>query len=242
MVFIPTQNIWTRGNERCVVIELGEDDLFVHGRGQRIITQPTGQKVDNMIAAFPRSGTRYISRFLKQFEIDMPHEVPGPNGVVSWQHISPGKYYVECDNVIHMTRHPIQVISSAYYVLHASAWPFMGRSIPGIDANIDWIKIMRAWIEWNNIIEKRAVWRFKIEDLYKVYPELVERLGGKNSVEPNFIKRVNARVHPLASYQFLEKQSKEVFLEFRNKAEQYDYTIEPSSYRRDRPQSLWGHE
>ena len=200
-------------------------------RLQRIVNQPIGQSVKNMITAHPRSGTRYISHMLTYLGIDMPHEVPGKDGIVSWQHICKGPWSVKCDNVIHLVRHPLMVIASSAYVLHESAFPFMmyvgGLNDYNIENPIE--RFMLTYVMWNELIEERAIWRFRLEDVNNNISELVTRLGFDYNTERlksfNAFKHnvVNRKDHPVLTWDDLRNTNKKLYKKVKEMARRYGY-------------------
>jgi hypothetical protein len=142
----------------------------------------------NIITACPRSGTRYTAVLLEKSGIDMKHEAIRKDGVVSWQHIADKELVVDCDNVIHQTRDPLKVISSIGWTLEKHAWNFINYIIPfelkdlheiGMSFENRMKFAMHVYDEWNELIEKRAKHRFKIEDIQIVYSDLLVWLNVK---------------------------------------------------------------
>lgn len=161
-----------------------------------------------LIAAHGRSGTHYTAAVLQAVGLDMPHEVLGKDGTVSWKHIAPGEFVVigkqrtqtipviDFTHIIHQVRHPLAVIASSQ-TFSESTWAYMEQrlGLPPLPAR-KWPspgsgpfsirdkrrpalirRGMRTWLGWNGLIESRAEWRFQIERLDELFPELLTRIG-----------------------------------------------------------------
>lgn len=149
-----------------------------------------------LVTGTPRSGTHYTSAVLKEIGLKVRHEELDEDGTVSWKHIGSGFFNVAerkrtteisdpgFTHVIHQVRHPLKSISSMQ-TLRACSWDFMARHVKiDLKASLP-IKSMQAWVGWNGLIEERAQWRFRIEDIPDVFGELLERLGQKPCPLPN---------------------------------------------------------
>ncbi|MFC1579021.1 hypothetical protein ACFL3Y_01380 [Pseudomonadota bacterium] len=80
------------------------------------------------------------------------------------------------DNIFHQVRHPLEVIPSVCTFREASL-RFICRHTPcSIDEPVVLIAA-KYWYYWNIEAEKRANWRYRIENLPYVYDEFCLRLG-----------------------------------------------------------------
>ena len=176
------------------------ENLYVNSKGCRILGQPLGRKVGVLISAAPRSGTRYITYVLQDLGIKMKHEEVDKDGLVSWQHITPSPFSVEPRMVMHIVREPLKTIASMAFALEPCAYPFMWYSIYGYvpiigkDFNLaneeDYLSMaVQFWVLWNELIEEKAVYRYKLEEftssLIRIY-EVIKRMP--------FVPRMNASV------------------------------------------------
>jgi len=191
-------------------------------------------KTDNMITGCPRSGTTYMSHILDGgCNIQMPHEYIGKDGVVSWQHIGGKEHRVECDNILHQTREPLANIASLAFVFREWGYPFILYNIPFGEhsasdiVNSEELKIhfaMHIYEEWNNLIEKRAVWRYRIEDMPEIVPEVMDKLGFDpiQIIHPKEL-RLNNKPHKALSWDDLDNINKVLSSKIESKAIKYGY-------------------
>jgi hypothetical protein len=119
---------------------------------------------------------------------DVPHETVGKDGTASWKHIVSGTFLNVKKNqghqicsegftrILHMVRHPIKVISSMQ-TFSASTWGYMAQHAP-VDLDAPAARRgMQAWVSWNQLVEKRAHWRFQIESLSSQFDEFCRQAG-----------------------------------------------------------------
>lgn len=141
-----------------------------------------------LITGCGRSGTHFTSALLKQMGLDTPHEAIGRDGAASWKHIVSGTFvYVgknrqaEIDasgftRILHQVRHPLKVIASMQ-TFSNSTWLYMAEFIE-LDTKAPPIyKAMQAWVGWNDLVESKASWRFRIEDLHSCFTTFCEKAG-----------------------------------------------------------------
>jgi hypothetical protein len=188
-------------------------------------------ETENMIVACPRSGTRYMSLILQGVGVDMPHEYIGKDGTVSWQHIVGKKYLVKCNNILHQTREPLATISSIACTLNKVAYPFLlyGAPLGNLTANdIDDDKIklrfaMHVYEEWNNLIEKRSNWRFKIEDMPHIIGDVGKKLGYYINLRYDYGNKLNSIDHSKITWDDLGEIDQDLAHKIAIKAEKYGY-------------------
>jgi hypothetical protein len=141
-----------------------------------------------LVAGCPRSGTHYTAALLQHLGLRVAHEAVREDGTVSWVHITSGTYVVPernrskevsnegFDRILHQVRHPLKVISSMQ-TLRKCSWDYMARHI-SLDTRAPVpVRAMKAWVEWNKLIEKKASWRFQIERIKDVFPEFLNQAG-----------------------------------------------------------------
>lgn len=186
-----------------------------------------------LITGFPRSGTKYLATVLNAVGLDVGHEELRPDGTVSWPHIGQGFLTwtgqiekTNFDPVIHVVRDPLKAISSAQTLRDESFdYMFKYSNHPGGPRGLRWY--MWAWLKWNDFIESRAVWRFKIEDLPECYPTLFEMLGIQGvSALPELPKNINTRPHSNFTWTDLKREDKKLYKQIRDKAVKYGYQID----------------
>jgi hypothetical protein len=190
-----------------------------------------------LITGTGRSGTHYTSALLTAIGLDAPHESVGRDGCVSWKHATTGVFeYIGKGReltvedpgfapVVHQVRDPLKVIASMQ-TFSLSSWFYMAKTIELRLVDPPLVTAMRAWVGWNALIERRAGWRFRVEDLDSVFPELCQRVGVSNARLPALpVSRRDSRAHryqPL-NWSDLEGASKEWAHEVRVMAERYGY-------------------
>jgi len=140
-----------------------------------------------LVTGCGRSGSNYMAVFLEKSGYKILHERFGDDGVVSWpmavDSFSPwGPLSEESfEHVFHQVRHPLFVITSWVVNLDnldRDEWKFIRRYIPEIDLSDSLVvQAAKYWYYWNLLAEKKAEWRYKIEDLKEVLPEFIERSG-----------------------------------------------------------------
>ena len=139
-----------------------------------------------LITGFGRSGTKYMSHLLKLNGIDAPHEKIGKNGCVSWLHIVDGDWTSKIKilpknfhPILHQVREPIKVISSAMTIRQHSI-NFMKKELDvEFESKDKLFQIMYLYHEWNRMIEEKASYRYRIEDINKELPNILSFLGFK---------------------------------------------------------------
>ena len=157
-----------------------------------------------LIIGCGRSGTKYISNLLRVSNLDVGHEVFGKDGVVSWE-MTPDDGGFSCgirkekgkenkcdfNVIIHQVRDPLKQIRSFLTVsrgkmengIRSPWWDYIGlytSVIPTLGPTLH--NCMKYYYEWNKIAENRADWRFRIENIDKVYDKLCYKLN----ITPNF--------------------------------------------------------
>lgn len=218
--------MWTHGNQKTYVVDNIGNDLFSkQGRAARILSQPIGMRTNYLIATHPRSGTRWMSTLLVQHGLDFLHEFVGKDGIVSWQHIVPGKYKVKAKKVIHVVRNPLKTIASTAYVMDDHAFPFMFKYIGYPDAADKLGVSMYTWYHWNKLIEKRADVRLKFEDILANPLILFKEVNFNPSVVRQEIvhRKENAIEHPSFTWKDLKKRDKAMYNKILDLSVEYGY-------------------
>ena len=140
-----------------------------------------------LVTGCGRSGTNYLALVLKQAGHEIFHERLGKDGIVSWtmtvDSISPWGPFTEesFQHVFHQVKHPLPVLTSwisNLYDLERDEWVFIRQHIPEIKLDDSLIvHCAKYWYYWNLLAEKKTEWRFRIEDIRKILPELINRSG-----------------------------------------------------------------
>lgn len=137
-----------------------------------------------LVTGCARSGTKYCALLLRLMQLDVFHEALGRDGVVSWYMgvdasevpIGPAVRGLQFDQVFHQVRHPLSVIASLA-TLREESWAFIAQHIPVDPREPILIRAAKYWYYWNLSCERKACWRYRIEDLPREYPRFCELLG-----------------------------------------------------------------
>lgn len=141
-----------------------------------------------LITGCARSGTTYISELLEYCGLDVKHELIGSDGCSSWfmcvdadkvpWENRPSAKYISFDHIFHQVRNPLDVISSVYATEPLKAINYFCENIPEINSNDKkLVKCAKYWYYWNLYAEKKAEWRYQIEQIDAVLDEMGLRLG-----------------------------------------------------------------
>jgi glycosyltransferase involved in cell wall biosynthesis len=179
-----------------------------------------------LITGHARSATGYFSKLMQGAGLDVGHEVVGRNGTSSWLHAFPGGSVswlgdiepVEFDHVVHVVRHPLNVIASAQ-TLRRETWEYMARALE-IELPEDPIdRAMLTWIKWNELIEKklRPALTIRAEDARSRWADLMKLIGCTSSF-PSVPVGVNSRPHPMLLWTDLEKKNTDLVAAVKEKA------------------------
>ena len=179
-----------------------------------------------LILAYPRSATTYTAKMLQTHGLRFGQETRGDqtDGTISYFKVHyPHKY----DVVLHQVRDPLKTISSAVTVLVKRTHNEFNIlfDIDMADRNKSKLyQVMQTWLMLTELAEERADWRYRIEDIDEVYPELCRRLKiqSKEGFPPQD-KLVNSRLHPMLTWNDLDKEDFDLSQRIKEKARQYGY-------------------
>lgn len=189
-----------------------------------------------LITGCPRGATKYMYVLLRTLGHSVLFEKKGTVFTVSWKHIKSGTFENPCaennidnsfDKIIHQVRHPLPTIASMT-TLWVMSMNYIGQfvALPDeiINRNNTVKNCMVAWAGWNKIIEQKANWRYRIEELPEVYEEWCKQLEIPVTRLPIFGK-VNARKHDDLTWEDLEERDKALAEEIKLLAIKYGYKI-----------------
>lgn len=193
-----------------------------------------------LITGCSRSGTTFIADVLSLCGLDIGHEIIGSDGCSSWfMCIDDGKAPwnsrptargIEFEHIFHQVRHPLDAISSIYVTEHPLAIQFFSANVPEIsplDSKL--VKCCKFWYYWNLYAEKKAEWRYQIEQIEEVWDEMGQRLG--IALDRNVLKEVSPKTnHRKRQVQFTwlelsEKLPEDLFAKIQELALRYGYSI-----------------
>lgn len=192
-----------------------------------------------LITGCGRSGTKYMATLMQRSGLDLQHEEPGRNGSIAWPMAVDAFYspWGECfkqhkfKHVFHQVRNPLDTISSWYFnTMTTSSWNYIYDHIPEIlPEEPTFVQCAKYWLYWNIEAEKKAEWRFRIEDIEVVFDEIGKRLGvNLNREALNQVKKnTNTRKDILFKITWKdlnEALSPEVFQSIQALAKKYGYS------------------
>ena len=181
-----------------------------------------------LILAYPRSATAYTARMIQAHGLKFGHEIWGDqtDGAISYFKIH---YLCKFDVVLHQIRNPLKTISSAVTVLakrtHNEFHILFDMEKSDREKN-KLYQVMLTWLMLNELAEKGSEWRYRIEDIDEVYPELCRRLEIQPKKGfPPLDRRVNTRPHPMLTWDDLDKEDFVLRQRIKEKTRQYGYEI-----------------
>jgi hypothetical protein len=183
-----------------------------------------------IVIGCPRSGTTFMKRLLSDLGMSVGHGSFYPDGTVDWEivHVFPAMDLSGFE-VLHQVRHPLKAISS----IHTHREECRKRFRRYIDVEgakpCSLEEDMVFWVKWNELCEKYANWRYRVEDINsggEVYQELCRRC----CVKPRKVKLlsehyVNTRHPEQYGMKALRSASKKWSSRVVCLAEKYGYTI-----------------
>jgi hypothetical protein len=177
------------------------DPSSLRGRNEDTATR----RAKLLVTGCGRSGTNYTTVLLRRCGIDVPHEhYVGADGISSWMFAvrgrsaprGPAPFCYEFDHVVHQVRNPLMAIPSIT-TFREESWEYIAQYIAIDLSDPPLLRAARYWIEWNEIVERRAELRIRIEDMPAAVLPLARLIGVH--IDPAFIpevpKDINTRRH-----------------------------------------------
>jgi hypothetical protein len=150
-----------------------------------------------LVTGAARSGTLYTATALQAIGVRVGHEYTDVDGTVSHFfaadlekhpnapskapkgrciHVGERRRDFAFDHIWHQTRHPLRVISSLRFtgVRRRDLLEACGVDVRSSGPTY---RALRYWIEWTALADEQAEWRYRIEDIEAVWPEMLDRLG-----------------------------------------------------------------
>lgn len=83
-----------------------------------------------------------------------------------------------------------------------------------------------SWVNWNELIEKHAQWRFRLEDIPKIFPEFCARVEVPvpESI-PEISKTLNKRAHTSLTWEQLQMRGPEIAVKVAELSTRYGYEL-----------------
>ena len=112
----------------------------------------------------PRSGTRFTSKVLRAWGLDIKHHGSGEDGIVD--PYAPGQYPWMLDPldtlVLHQVRNPYKVVRSLAacgWMNAATKWLGWAEATQSLRHRVDF------YLEWTGLCDRISAWRYRVEDL-----------------------------------------------------------------------------
>ncbi len=145
-----------------------------------------------LITGCGRSGTIYTSTLLGACGLEVPHENNmGKDGIASWLFgaesstapwgPAPSEYSFE--HIVHLVRNPLSSIPSIT-TFKRSAWDYITRQVPIDPSDPLLLRAAKYWLYWNELVEKRAHLRLRIEEMPGAIATLCDRIGSPVGISP----------------------------------------------------------
>lgn len=188
-----------------------------------------------------RSGTTYTSQLLQAHGYEIGHEELQRHGISSWCIVpntaercwGPSARDLEHLQIprVHQIRHPLQVIAS-FTTAGERSWEFIQRFIPIEEGDSQIQKCMKYWLYWNEMAEKDAVLRYKVDEIEQKLPEIFSIAGftWNENADPAFTtqsipKDVNRRSHAALTWADLESEDPALTESIRKTAMRYGFEV-----------------
>jgi hypothetical protein len=199
-----------------------------------------------LITGCGSSGTHYITRLLKNFQLDVDHEmVMKPNGMISWWQTFENNNHdknrnltikhSDYDSILHQVRHPLGVISSICSYGWRGFWSVVRNHIP-ISIKDNLLKHgMKYWYYWNLEAEKISKFTYQIENIENEIYRILDEYNIKYSndeirkkidkINPVFTnKKLNS--YKLYTWDDLENEDFELTQKIKELTLKYGYSLD----------------
>lgn len=187
-----------------------------------------------LITGHQRSGTGYMAALCQACGLDVGHERPGKDGISSFQFAVDtdrvcfhtvdqhrGSNHYRFDRVVHVVRHPLDVIASTAFTDMNGAIEWQAGFVP-VDLNASpVVRAAQTWLGWTDLADAKADRRMRIED---AATELPAWMGVRCiQLPPN---NVNARPHARLSREALiDDIGSDLYRKVRAQAERFGYEL-----------------
>jgi len=185
-----------------------------------------------LITGCAHSGTTYIATVLQTVGLDVGHAYVGADGTVShWFagdvvhpviprkvptgrciHVGERRDEFEFEKVWHQTRNPLDIVASSVAAGSPTVEMFRasGATMPRLSARTPVVLAMRYILAWSAKCEAIAEWRYRIEDIDDVWPEMLSRLGFPPEPLPSVSRTLNESGRPVSlTYEQLHRADPE---------------------------------
>lgn len=173
-----------------------------------------------------RSGTLYTTMTLRAMGLDFGHEKDRRDGAVGVVFVRDKLPDLRSySQVFHQVRHPLNVISSSL-TCKMTSFDKIFHNIGRICSEKDRVRrAMTSWFYYTEWADTHASWRYRVEDMPGILPELCGRLGVKPIPFSPISTNLNTRKHVRCSWNDLERKDMDLTNRIRDRAEDYGYSM-----------------
>ena len=174
-----------------------------------------------IITGCARSGTHYIAKVLAAVGLNIQHEAFRGDGVVAWPLVP---LLRESNNtlIFHQVRHPLDVIGSCE-TLRAESWDYIARYVSLPNRQNTFECGMKYWWVWTKMADHIAHYTYRIENLYKEWPEITYRIGINPIKLPEISPNTNSRQHTKVTWEMLYEINSDLAEAVKQQARWYGY-------------------
>ncbi len=178
------------------------------------------------ILSHGRSGTVYTSMVLSSIGLDFGHEEDGKDGCIGGVFFKGHRDLDSYEQVFHQVRNPLLVISSSTTCKHGSfKRVFAEIGADNINESDPLRRSMISWLLYTEWAEEQSIWRYRIEDFEKIWPELLHRMNIDRTDLPNLPTNINTRLHKYYTWTELESKDTELANEVKKRARSFGYEV-----------------
>jgi len=174
-----------------------------------------------IVTGCSRSGTGSASRIFQKAGLQVGHHLtPGKDGVVADVAV-PFECLKDC-LVFQQVRHPLKQIASMTTSVWYT-WEYIGNWVK-LDGSL-LKRCMQAWLGWNKLIQPKAAFRYRIEDMENQWGIICELMAMREQPFPVVSKTTNTRIGQYApvTWKDLEKEDAWLCNQIQNLASYYGY-------------------
>jgi len=179
-----------------------------------------------IIIGCARSATGYTAKFFQQNGLKVGHEGEMENGQSN--HFKTFDNLKRYDLVLHQTRHPLKVISSAMNG-QPKIWKNVLKTVPyvyNLYLQNKLLGLIYYWIEWNREAKRKSDYSYRIEDIKKEAKKILSLAG--ITKKPQMYKNIEYNKHN-SPFQITSRTIKEAFPlafnDLQKEAKKYGYEL-----------------
>lgn len=132
-----------------------------------------------LVTGCARSGTHFITSFLKANGLELGHEATDKMGAVAWLAASADYCHdrkAVFDKKLHLIRHPAKAMAS-FQTMNSRAWDYIFKYAPACAHKDKLVSSAKYWIEWNRLAKDKAAKTIKLEDFEAAPDEVCAQLS-----------------------------------------------------------------